>query len=66
MRKPLIMGTKTDVIKRRAKAMGMSVIDVVIHDAPDLNDFIGYPQAVVNRSIVINHAYKKIVTLTHL
>jgi hypothetical protein len=57
MRKSLIQGTKTDVIKRRAKELGLNVID----NKPavtTVKDLIGLP-------VLINSTVKRIVTFNH-
>lgn len=61
MRKSLHQGTKTDVLKRRAKELGLPVIEVKSEE-----DLSLYPSATINRSvIIINPQYKRIVTFNH-
>lgn len=60
MRKSLHQGTKADVLKRRAEELGLPVIEV-----KSVEDLSSYPSATVNRSVVINRQYKRIVTFNH-
>lgn len=60
MRKNIHVGTKADVIKRRAKELGFNVVEVKSEEELEL-----IPQPIINRSILINHQYKRIVTFNH-